>query len=181
MEEQKLNTQDFKEKLLEMFDLNYDQVRCANQILKILNLDYERFQPINSLLVSRINKEYNINLTNKDLRYTLDKLESNFCFIEKHYDGQMYKISTEGAGMLQRYSDFMNYLQSKIQESSEMAVKDKKSEDTNKLIKELTIKNLSGSIFQFKNWYWILIMNAIITIIVTVISAIVIFNMGIQK
>ena len=47
-------------------------------------------------------------------------------------------------------------------------IKKKQTENqTNDQIKDLTIKQLKGNIFQIKSWWWLLIINAIIAIIAT--------------
>lgn len=156
------------------FSLNRQQVLFANFVIKSLNKDYNSFHFIDDYSANKALKEhFSCEVKKSDVSYTLDKLEYELSFIEKHYKNDSYKLTHWGMEVIQKHSELISYFSFELQNRLEK-IKEKQEEINLKYkIDNLTLKQLEGSIFQIKKWWLILIINALVTIVVTVIVAII--------
>lgn len=83
--------------------------------------------------------------------------------------------------MLQKHDEFILYLTQEIKDRIEEVKQNQEENEIKTQIQNLTIKQLKGSIFQVNKWWIILIINAFVTIIVSVIVALIIFKLGINN
>lgn len=155
------------EKIYFIYSLNKQQLLYANYIMNELSSDYKNFHKINYYKINKSIEDFvGEKLTDNDALYVLNKLENDFFFIEKHYDIDMYKITLNGAEILQKHKELILYLMSEIinrYEELNESLQEKAKQDE---IDNLTIKQLKGSIFQIKYWWLFLIINAIISLII---------------
>ncbi len=128
------------------------------------------------LAKENIKENYELELTDTDIKYTLDKLEYDLHAIENTYK-RLYKMSSIGHEILQKHKQLSVYLCVDIDRALDSAVNSIDEQKTKKEIDDLTIKSLKGNIFQVKKWWLFLILNALITIGVTIFTAYVIKKM----
>ena len=174
-----------EDNLYEIFESYYGltkpQIIFSNYLLKKLNEDYNSYQYIKEHEIQKsIQEHFHCELTKNDISYTLDKLEHDLFLIEKHFEDRRYKISHHGKEILQKYNELIIYLGKEVKDNYEMAVKKSHEEEIKNQIDNLTLKQLKGTIFHVNKWWLIVIINAIITIIVSVVIALIINKIGIN-
>lgn len=163
------------------YNLNKPQILFANYILKKLNEDYSSYHFIEEYSIKNaIEEQFDCELTSDDIIYTLDKLEYEFYFIDQHIEGQRYKITHNGREILQKYEELILFFANEIKANYESALENLKEKSLKQQIDNLTLKQLKGNIFQVNKWWLILLINAGITILVSVFVALLIKKMGIN-
>ena len=167
--------------ILSIFNLNKQQVLFANYLLKKLNTDYNQFHDIDSHEIKKaIQENFDCELTDNDISYTVDKLEYDLYLIEKHYERECFKINHNGKEIIQKHGELIVYLMSEIKDRIEEVNQSQQEKNIKDQIDNLTLKQLKGTIFQINKWWLIIIINAIVTIIVSIIIALIIKDFGLN-
>lgn len=164
----------------EIFNLTEAQVYCANEILLELNKETRIPSPITSTKIVKAVKEkheYN-EVKATDVAYTLKQLEERFSFIEKKGGIDMYIIQLLGQEIFNANRNFVIYLKREINNYILNTSESNKEKEIKDQINNLTIKDLKGSIFQFKYAWAYIIINAALTIGITITAVYLIKKLG---
>jgi len=167
---------------LKCFNLTETQLFLAKEIFNVLDKYYDISYPLKpeiSEIKKTLKKEYNFDVTDKDIDYVLRKLNEDLNFIDEGDHFGFYEINFKGREMLQSYNnDFINY----VSEECKKRIKEQQENDNIKRIQDqinnLTIKDLKGSIFQSKNAILFIIFTAVISAILSFFVLWIINKMG---
>ena len=164
-----------------IYKLNKAQVYFANFVLKELDKDYSRYNYIRDHEIRKVIKDQlELELTNNDISYTFDRLEHDLYFIDKHFEHNSYKITHSGKEILQEHGELLIYFGNDIKERLEEVNQNQQEKNLKDQIDNLTLRQLKGTIFQVNKWWLFLLINAGLTIIVSVIVALIIKKMGLN-
>ena len=89
-------------------------------------------------------------------------------------------MTHNGREVLQNHKELTVYLVNEVKERYESAIENIKKKDLKEQIDNLTIKQLKGSIFHVNKWWPIILVNAIVTIIISVLVAVIINKLGLK-
>jgi hypothetical protein len=144
--------------------MNNEQLNFSDYIFKELNRDYGKYKSLTDL--NRTYKKQSGSLIESfDLKFIIDEL--NYQYIETHIETDDYiKITPEGKKIIDSYGSYSEYKKQEYEQILSEIEEQNETKRIQKQINELTIKQLKGNIFQIKNWWWILILNAIVTFII---------------
>ncbi|MCT4586245.1 MAG: hypothetical protein N4A71_00330 [Carboxylicivirga sp.] len=152
------------EKLQSIHKMNKGQLLAANYILDNLKGKFGDYRSVNDrYLRNDFSKEHGVQITDSDIDYVLDLLKYKFYFVSEGQTPRYCTISQDGFGTLQEHENFISYLVSDYVERVEAVIKNQEEELQEQKIKELTIKQLRGNIFQVKWWWMFLLINAVLS------------------
>ncbi|MCB2196465.1 MAG: hypothetical protein KQH79_11445 [Bacteroidetes bacterium] len=174
-----MNQEELFEYVASVYKMTKQQVFIANELLSVLNERYNNYQYIEYFhYKKKIEEKYGFECTERDYDFAIDKLENEFSLIDKHYDDSRYQITLDGRDLYQEHSDFLEYLDDKIEYLIEKSKEQQEEKNLKSQIDNLTLKQLRGTIFQVNKWWLIVIINAFVSIGVAVLVAFLIKKLG---